>query len=239
MRAQASRETLLRYMGNFVAIQHQNDNVIMINSESAKDWPYRKLFKENYNNALGSFPNSLNDSLRSAGISLTGSPETWLKKEKLNVLVVPSNELAFVSDFMTRLSRVDRSYDIQVYGLENWIRYDNIEAAYKNRFKLRLVMPNFVDYTNENTLQFLKKYRNDFKMEPTSYGYGFAAYDLMMFFGETLMKYGLGFPSQFEDFEMHGINGNYRFGKSTTGNEYENKAVYVIEYDDYQIKVIN
>lgn len=238
-RSQASHETLLRYMGNYVAIQHPNDNVIMINSESSKDWPYRKLFKENYNKALGSFPNAISDSLRSVGISLTEAESTWLRKDVLNVLVVPSNELAFVSDFMTRLSRVSRDYQIQVYGLENWIKYDNIEAAYKNRFKLRLVMPNYVDYNNESTIDFLKKYRQDYKMEPTSHGYGYAAYDLMMYFGEVLMKYGLGFPSQFEDFEMRGVNGNYRFGKSTSGQEYENKAVYVIEYENYQIKIIN
>ena len=241
MRALASRETLLRYLGNYVAIQHPEDNVIMINSDNAKDWPYRKLFKESYNQALGSFPNSLDDSLRTAGISLT-KPENvndWLRKDRMNVLVVPSNELAFVSDFMTRLSRIDSEYKIQIYGLENWIRYDNIEAAYKNRFKLRLVMPSYVDYHNESTIKFLEKYRNENRMEPTSYGYGFAGYDLMMFFGECLLKYGLGFPADFGEFEMKGVNASYRFGKSTTGQEFENKSVYIVEYDDFQIKQVN
>lgn len=241
MRSLASRETLLRYLGNYVAIQHPKDNVIMINSDNSKDWPFRKLFKENYNQALGSFPNSLNDSLRTAGISLT-KPENaadWLSKDHLNVLVVPSNELAFVSDFMTRLSRISPEYKIQIYGLENWIRYDNIEAAYKNRFKLRLVMPNYVDYHNENTIAFLEKYRDQYHMEPTSYGYGFTGYDLMLFFGKCLLKYGLGFPNQFEELEMKGVNASYRFGKSTTGQEFENKSVYIVEYDDFQIKQVN
>lgn len=241
MRALASRETLLRYLGNYVAIQHPEDNVIMINSDNVRDWPFRKLFKENYNQALGNFPNVLHDSLRTIGISLTqpGNVSTWLSKDRLNVLVVPSNELAFVSDFMTRLSRVDPDYEIQIYGLENWIRYDNIEAAYKNRFKLRLVMPNYVDYHNENTIEFLKKYRDEYSMEPTSYGYGFAGYDLMLFFGECLLKYGLGFPTDFDHIEMKGVNASYRFGKSTTGKEFENKSVYIVEYDDYQIKQVN
>ena len=241
MRALASRETLLRYLGNYVAIQHPDDNVIMINSDNAKDWPYRKLFKESYNLALTSFPNRLHDSLPTAGISLTSSAnaETWLRKDRLNVLVVPSNELAFVSDFMTRLSRISPEYRIQIYGLENWMRYDNIEAAYKNRFKLRLVMPNYVDYNEENTIEFLEKYRDQYYMEPTSYGYGFAGYDLMMFFGECLLKYGLGFPADFEQIEMKGVNASYRFGKSTTGQEFENKSVYIVEYDDFQIKQVN
>src|SRR5690606_18134079 len=172
VRAMASRETLMRYLANYVAIQHQEDNVIMINSESSKDWPYRKLFKENYNKAIGSFQNVFSDSLRSVGISIAKpeNVEKWFKKDQKNILVVPSNELAFVSDFMTRLSRVNPEYDIQVYGLDNWTKYDNIDVEYKNRFHLRLVVPNFVDYQKEETKDFLKKYRDEFDMEPTQYG---------------------------------------------------------------------
>lgn len=240
LRAQASRETLLRYLGNYVAIQHPHDNVIMINSDNPRDYAYRKLFKENYNNALGSFPNQWSDSLRTAGKSITDPGNGWLRKDAKNILVVPSKELAFVSDFMTRLSRLDKEeYDIQVYGLENWIKYDNIESAYKNRFNLRLAITNYVDYKNEITLDFLRKYRNEFKMEPTSHGYGYAGYDLMMFFGSVLMEYGLSFPLEFGDYEMRGVNSGYRFGKSTTGQEFENKSVYIIEYNDFEIKLVN
>ncbi len=241
IRAMASRETMIRYLANFVAIQHQDDNLLMVNSESPKDWPFRKLFIENYNKAIGTFPNNFSDSLRSATISLT-KPENaakWLKKDQLNVLVVPSNELAFVSDFMTRLSRVNPEYDIQVYGLENWIRYDNIEAQYKNRFKLRLILPNFVDYEDENTILFLEKYRGQYQMEPTQYGYGFLGYDLIMFFGKILADEGLGFPAAFPTTEMKGVNASYRFGRSTTGREFENKPVYIVEYSDFEIKQVN
>lgn len=241
VRAMASRETMMRYLANFVAIQHQDDNVIMINSESPKDWPYRKIFKENYNKAVGSFSNAFSDSLRSVGISLA-KPENvsnWLKKDVENILVVPSNELAFVSDFMTRLSRIDPEYNIQIYGLDNWTRYDNIDAEYKNRFRLRLVVPNFVDYQKEVVNNFLKKYREEFNMEPTQFGYGYMGYDLTLFFGECLIKYGLSIPEAFKQMEMKGVNSDYRFGKSTTGMEFENKSVYIIEYDDYQIKQIN
>ncbi|NEN24433.1 LysM peptidoglycan-binding domain-containing protein [Cryomorpha ignava] len=241
VRAMASRETMMRYLANYVAIQHQDDNVIMINSESANDWPFRKIFKENYNKAIGSFSNVFSDSLRSVGISLT-KPENvdkWLRKDQKNILVVPSNELAFVSDFMTRLSRIDPSYEIQIYGLDNWMRYDNIDAEYKNRFRLRLVVPNFVDYQKEVTKHFLRKYREEFNMEPTQYGYGYMGYDLTLFFGESLIKYGLSIPEAFKQMEMKGVNSDYRFGRSTTGMEFENKSVYIIEYNDYQIKQVN
>jgi len=241
-RVNASRETMLKYLANYVAINHANDNVVMVNSERSKDWPFRNLFKTYYNEAVQTYPNKYSDSLRSAtkaGFSDAGISK-WLRTDVKNILVVPSNELAFVSDFMTRLSRLSESkYDIQVYGLDQWLRYDNMEAAYKNRFKLRLAVPYFVDYEREAVIDFLKEYREKYEMEPSKWGYGFLGYDLTLYFGLALLEKGLSFPVNIGDNPMSGTYTNYRFGKSTTGKDFENKSVYIIEYDDYQIKRIN
>ncbi len=241
LRASASRETLMRYMANYIAIQHQDDNVLMVNSENVKDWPLRKMFKKYYNTSVGTFPNVWSDSIRSVTVDFVKPEQVskWLRRDTLNVLVVPSNNLAFVSDFMTRLSRVDPAYRIQVYGLDNWLRFDNIDAEYKNRFRLRLAVPSYVDYDQDNVKSFLQKYRDRYHMEPSQYGYGFLGFDLTMFFGKALMDYGLNFPTDLNHIEMKGVASNYRFGRSTTGLEFENKDVYILEYDDYTIKIIN
>ncbi len=249
MRAQASDQTLMRYLANFVAIQHPEDNVLMVNSTLEKDWPERRDFKKYYNLAMSSFRNVHADSLRSLNLFGGGADkgsfdqealESYMREDVKNVIVVPSGDLAFVSNFLTRLSLLDeRKYDIQVYGLNEWVNYDNIEAAYKNRFKLRLVVPRFVDYRDENVIRFLEKYRAKYLTEPSYYDYGFVAFDLMMFFGEALLKEGLDFPEKFESMERHGVSGNFRFGRSMSGKEYENKAVYIIEYDDYETKRVN
>lgn len=241
-RSAASRETMLRYLANYVAIQHQNDNVIMVNSEKEKDWPYRKLFKAYYNTATGLYPNQYQDSLRSATKKAFSGDDisSWLRSGVKNILVVPSNELAFVSDFLTRLSRLsEKEYDIQVYGLDQWIRYDNIEAAYKNRFKLKLVVPAFVEYDDEQVIKYLEAFRERYDMEPSKWGYGFLGYDLTMFFGKALLEKGLSFPVSLSEIEMQGVYTDYRFGKSPVGKDFENKSVYIVEYDDYTIKRVN
>jgi ABC-type branched-subunit amino acid transport system substrate-binding protein len=240
-RASASRETMLRYLANYLAIQHPDDNVLMVNSERTKDWPFRKLFKEYYNEAMGVKPNVVSDSIRSVTKAqfLSGNAEKWLKKDRPNILVVPSNELAFVSDFLTRLSLLDDAYQIQVYGLDQWVRYDNIEAAYKNRFKLRLVAPGHVDYESPRVADFVQKFRSKYDMEPSNWGYAFLGFDLTMYFGQALMQYGLSFPLSGADDDMIGTFSNYRFGRSSTGLDFENKSVYILEYDNYDLKRIN
>ncbi len=241
-RANASRETMLKYLANFVAINHRKHNVLMVSSESPKDWPERKLFKQYYNEALGTFPNSFRDSVASVtkkNFNADNAP-TWLKKDTLNVLVLPTNELAFISDFLTRLITLERSgYRIQVYGLDQWLKFDNIEAEYKNRFNLRIVVPGYVDYSTEHVISFLEKYRAKYSTEPGPRGYGFQGFDLTMYFCKALMNHGLDFGSKTNDIEMQGVTGNYRFGRTSTGKDFENKSVLILEYDDYEIKRIN
>jgi LysM repeat protein len=245
LRGASSRETLVRYLANFIAINHHDHNVVMLNSESPRGWPIRKEFVKSYNLAASTFVNSFSDSLRSVTKVMFGSDgepgeiERFLVKDTLNVLVVPSNDLAFVSDMMTRISLLSNEYDIQVYGLDKWINYENIEADYKNKLKLRLVVPGFVDYEDEGTLNFIKKYRKEYGSEPSHYDYGFKGYDLTMFFGLSLLKEGLGFPLSFDNLKFTGTSGSYRFGRSVTGKEFENKEAYIIQYDDYQIKRVN
>lgn len=249
LRSIASRETLIRYLANYIAINHQDHNVLMLNSGSPKGWPLRKNFVKHYNLAASTFPNAYSDSLRSVEVEkFTPMTEggddaeihNFLREDTLNVIVVPSNDLAFVSDIMTRISRLDEEvYDIQVYGLDEWIKYENIEAEYKNRLKLRLVVPSYLDYEKDETVDFLKAYRQKYGDEPSHFDYGFKGYDLTMFFGAALLRHGLEFPLHFEDLKMEGTSGSFRFGKSTTGKEFENKSAYIVEYRNFEIKRVN
>jgi LysM repeat protein len=241
-RASASRETMLKYLANFVAINHRMHNVLMVSSEAAKDWPERKLFKQYYNQALGTFPNAFRDSIASMTRNSVREDriESFLRKDTLNVLVIPSNDPAFISDFITRLLPLQGSgYRVQVYGLDQWVRFDNIEAAYKNRFKLRLVVANYVDYTNPHVTDFLSKFRDRYHTEPGVRGYGFQGFDLTMYFGLALLNEGLSFGSRVDGMSVEGTMGNYRFGRTSTGVDFENKSVLIIEYDDYEIKRVN
>lgn len=245
LRASTSRETMLRYLANYIAINHQGHNVLMLNSESPKEWPMRKVFINNYNLAVSTFNNAYSDSLRSVTKNMFnregggGKIREFLQKDTLNVIVVPSNDLAFVSDVMTRVSLLQNDYRIQVYGLDQWIKYENIEAEYKNRLRLRLVVPSFVDYTNPVTIDFLKSYRKRYGTEPSHFDYGFKGFDLTLFFGKALLEKGLSFPLAFETLKTDGTAGSYRFGKSTTGREFENKEAYILEYRDFEIKRVN
>ncbi len=241
-RASASRETLIRYLANYVAIHHSGDNVIMVNSESPRDWPFRKLFKKEYHQALQATPSLIRDSL----LSLTRDQlqleraEDFLFRDSLNVLVVPSNELAYVSDLVTKLISLEREgYPIQLYGMDQWVKYENIEASYKNRFRLRLPLTQHVNYTDDHLLEFLEKYRERYGTEPSRFAYGFQAYDLMMYFGTALLRYGKAFPVNMEELYMEGLLNRYRFGKNGQGEDFENKSVIMVEYQDYVIKRIN
>jgi hypothetical protein len=104
---------------------------------------------------------------------------------------------------------------------------------------LRLVVPSYVDYENENTIEFLRAYREEYGTEPSHFDYGFKGYDLALFFGKALLQEGLAFPVAFDQLKLEGTAGSYRFGKSTTGKEFENKEAYILQYEDFEIKRVN
>lgn len=241
-RATATGETMLRYLAHYLALNHAKDNVLMVNSESPRDWPNRKLLKQAYNKAAASFPNTVRDSLASVTkehLEMAVASK-FLKRDTLNVLVVPSNELAFVSDLFTVFTALEREgYPLQVYGLDRWINYDNIETDYKNRLNLRLVVPDYVDYREESVISFLEEFRERYSSEPSKFAYGFRGYDLALIFGKYLLDYGVNFAAPAGTFATEGVMGSYRFGHTPNGRDFENKSVLIIGYDDYKIKRIN
>ncbi len=240
-KAVPTKETMMRYLATYVASTHQRHNVLMVSSERSADAPYRNIFKQFYNDALKLSPNTFSDSLKIAvRRSFDGANiQANLRRDVLNVLVVPSNELAFVSDFMTRLSRLRADgYEVQLYGLDQWVGYDNIEAEYKDRFKLRLVVPSFTDYNDAVAIDFLLKYRSKFDIEPNKMNYGFMGYDLMMFFGLAVLQNGLDFTKELDKLQFDGTNNRYRFGHNK-GMDFENKAVSIIEYSNFEVKRVN
>lgn len=242
VRVEASEETMMHYLATFVAARHRSDNVLMINSGSSADWKYRKSFAGYYNKALSSYPNKFRDSIPSVSVGKYGLDNltAQLKPGLKNILVVPSNDLAFVSNLMTRLSRIDQNkYNIILYGLDSWKKYDNIETAYKNRFHLRLPMANFADYQSPQLINYLLDYRERYSTEPTEFGYGLMGFDVMLYFGKLLLTKGMEFPRSFGSETYNGIYGAYRFGKASSGFEFENKEINIVEYRDYQLVKVN
>jgi len=165
--------------------------------------------------------------------------EHALSKTIDNIVIVPSNDQAFVSLVVTNLNAlVSMGYKIKTFGMSRWYRFGNIDPEYFYTLNAHLVVPFYVDYNEKQVKDFIKKYRKLFKSEPDQYVmHGF---DIGMYFFTALQNYGSDFQSCIHQHHIDQLQADFRFVKWFEYSGYENIGMSVIRYEkDYTITLIN
>lgn len=161
-----------------------------------------------------------------------------LSDEKENVILVPSDNEAFVSDFLSHLFALTTyyNYKVKVYGFPKWQRFKNIPIQdYYYKLNLHLFTPFYVDYTRNNVKRFVDKYRRYYRSEPSQYS--FQGYDIGLYFLKAIKTYGVDFKFCLKNLDVDLLQSKYRFEQDRSRDGFENKSVYLIHYTpDYDIK---
>ena len=161
-----------------------------------------------------------------------------MKPECNNLVFVPSNSEAFVSDVVRNLNLIhtnpleENRRNITLFGLPKWRNFEGIEVDYFHRMNLHLSLPYFVDYNREEVKDFLMKYRALFNNEPTPFA--FQGYDI------TLATYGFeGNNNATSGASGRFLQLNFNFKRTSEGNGLSNTGTTDIAYNpDYTITVI-
>ncbi|MDC0230987.1 hypothetical protein OAK19_03405 [Aureispira] len=126
--------------------------------------------------------------------------QPFFKKDELNIIVVPSyrNE-GFIYNSMREIQKLvdkvepKKGYQIVVVGMDRWRYYTRVNFEYFESLNLHFSSP----YFTNNQSSIVRKFRNDYK---TVYGigsreFGFVGFDVMLYFGRMINKYGVNFPA--------------------------------------------
>lgn len=171
-----------------------------------------------------------------------------MKPELRNMVFVPSNSEAFVSDVVRNLNLIytnpleENRRNITLFGLPKWRNFEGIEVAYFHRMNLHLSLPYYVDYSNYAVKDFLMKYRALFNNEPTPFA--FQGYDITLaafaFTGGEISdhvnfwKIWNRHPIGFRRLQI-----NFLFERNGEGNGMSNTGTTDIAYNpDYTISLI-
>ncbi len=146
-----------------------------------------------------------------------------------NIVIIPSSNQAFVSDMLIRLNILSRMYDITIFGLNDWQRFANLEVEYLHNLELHYASPFFIDYKDQNVKNFLKRFRNQYKTEPSHYG--FQGYDIMFYFLEAMKNYGPEFHECLPVIRTNLLQADFLFRKSDYRHGFENNGISIVKYD--------
>jgi ABC-type branched-subunit amino acid transport system substrate-binding protein len=152
-------------------------------------------------------------------------------------VVLLSNNQSPVTEFISKLNVLADKYKIVLFGLQSWMGYDNLDYDYLNNLSLHMPANNFIDYENNDTKKFIKKFRDNYKTEPEMYAY--QGFDATYFFVSQLQKNGTGFLKTIQDNKQEGLETNYNFMQHPSDSGFENKYVYILKFKDYKLTRAN
>ncbi len=220
-----------------------NVHVTLIGNKSESDQTlflaYRNKLKTIFADSCLTVHQFRTDSLLQAG--------RYLKKRKLNVVIIPATDEAFVNVLTGQLNSSAHSYNINLYGLASWTKFVNLDLEYLHTLEFRYATAFYIDYNKPEVQSFLQRYRKTYYTEPTmltgrgvispsAYQSAFLGYDVTFYFLSAVQKYGKGFGSCLPNFRLPMLQSDFHFTKTTPFSGYMNTCLEIYKYTkDYTI----
>jgi len=155
----------------------------------------------------------------------------------LNIVIIPSEDQAFINDVVTKLNNYKRRYAMELHGMAIWENFKNLELDDLFDMHFKCATSTFRDYNDAKTKQFILKYRDIYKNEPGKLS--FLGYDIMMYFGPLSAKYGKSIAECGIKEKYKGIQNSFSFASIGKAAGYFNSYVNILEYtSDYKRSII-
>jgi len=219
---------LTNYWGNTMVIIYNGDSVEYETIEFLKQEMYEELARR-----------SFYDGLRLKEVVITDSAEyemnQFLTEEDQNIIIIPSSDEAYVSNILTALFFEIEDYDLRVFGMSNWHKFQSIDLEYLHQMGMNYFTTFYVDYKKESVVKFIKKFKQVYRTEPyrvspRGYNLSMYGYDLMFYFTSLLSNYGEEFISCPINPDYKPMLGPYLFRKSAEHGGFMNQFTIMIEY---------
>jgi len=153
-----------------------------------------------------------------------------------NLILVYSDNQAFVYELLTRLNELKDSLDMTVIGLPEWQDFRDLETEHLMNLKVHLMTWHYTDYEDSAVISFIRKYRQKYLTEPGDYA--FHGFDIGLYFLNALLNYGSHFERCLPYYEPRLILSKYRFLTIPSGG-FENRYWNVLTFYNYKPSLIN
>ncbi|MCB2207934.1 MAG: LysM peptidoglycan-binding domain-containing protein [Bacteroidetes bacterium] len=150
-----------------------------------------------------------------------------------NLVIVYSDNKAFVMDVMNRLNEHRDTFDIQLIGIPSWDRFNEIDQYQASNLNLTYFTSSYVDYKQERIQDVIYKFRERYKTEPGITG--FTGFDVTYYFLSSLFYIDKRFERCVSDFSMDMTQNIYHFTDAGKDHNYENKGWNILRYNNLKL----
>jgi hypothetical protein len=235
-----SNMTLLDGSVDYIVENHKHHNVIILKPYLDKDKALYERAKDRFNNSIKGL-NSYNAQIVEVGLGSSGGRDLngIIKKDTVNIVIIPSNDIKFVTGAMGRLNSVmnlnpyAKNLKIVAFGFEDWNKYGDIDVLHRNRLHQHYSTYRFVDYNQSDGLKFVKSFRGNTGVDPTVYST--QGFDVGMYFMSALHLYGVGIQSAVHKHKISLVQNDFSFKRISDLSGFENSSVSVVKYSDFEL----
>lgn len=162
-------------------------------------------------------------------LGLGGVTSLFTKGQNVVVSLI-TGEIA-VSNYIRNMSTYRKNYDITLFGLPGWLRYENLDMEFLEYLNTHFFASGFASMEDENVREFMRNFQKVYSCDPDKYA--FAGYDFTLFFSKALANFGPDFMTCIEGKEYQGLYYHFHFRKATDG--IENQSIRVYRMKDFQL----
>lgn len=222
----------------FVRRSHRPEEVVLVCKQKEAE---RLLYFQNANAALGGgrLPEVLAPDAAANFDQV--NLDAHLRAGRTTVFILPSwAGQDFIMAFLRKLRAVKGSAQVKVFGMPQWLGYTNIEPDYYASLNVHVSAAGFVDYTDPAVQEFQRNFYDAYGTLPDDDA--FNGYDVTLYTGLMLRKYGLSFPEKTAREPFRGLRTRFQFGPafasgqlSAGENAYdylENKFVHILKFEN-------
>ncbi|MCB0770251.1 MAG: LysM peptidoglycan-binding domain-containing protein [Flavobacteriales bacterium] len=230
-----TRSEHVQHTARYVAQKHAKDLIILVRPEI----PAEKDLQDQMATALRGAMNTpgvlVQDSLLVVKPGLRDmSPLTGkLSTTRLNVLVVPSENIEFLTSLVVKLKPLADKYRIALVGLEKWTTYESLAAIDLDVLGFRYAASSFLDPKDPRVMAFTKAYRNAYRTDVDEYA--FLGFDVTMFYGKALMSEGSAFPQHFDRVHSAPLHMGFRMEDTGPESGFRNGYALMLMQKDLQL----
>lgn len=235
-----SLSVIINEMSNYVAANYFENNIFIMDGKDKKD----DAACETYFNMLtkkmtaDGHSTTLLKKIKMDGASIKHLVSSF-SKTKENILIVPSNDIVFISSLLNNLNNLTnawngKDYKFTVIGTDDWIKLDDIDINYKLKFNVHVPSPVVVNFDDSTTVNgFIKPFRKKYGIDPDRFA--MTGFDIGYFYLAGYLTEGKNFINRLEYYDVTMISNRFKLKQIAEGSGYLNSSVFILEYEDYQL----
>lgn len=229
-----SREYIDEKTAEMVAEEYYNSNLIILRTSPFDGTPEGNLVKlireKLYYSGILNSPNGVRFTVYDFKNEGPSGLRAIFSAEKENVVFIPTTVEGELSVAISNINNLADEFSITLIGSNNYPqRFPSIDLAHFHNLKFKYIYPFWTDYENPATIQFIEKFKRNFKTEPNSFGV--QGFDATFYFLNAFNYYGKDFRDCLPYLHVNLVQGNYHFEKVSQFGGFMNKGVSVISFN--------